>query len=75
LIGSLTSAQVSLESLPSLLTGRPLVGAFGVPVLLSLHSQPSLLAQVPLGLASEQIALRALSGEALPSLAALTGAG
>ncbi|HEX2880096.1 MAG TPA: phosphoglycerate kinase [Polyangiaceae bacterium] len=75
LVGSLTSAQVSLDALPSLLAGRPLVGAFGIPVLLSLHSQPALLAQVPLACASEQVALRALSGEALPSLAALTGVG
>jgi hypothetical protein len=73
LVGSLTTAQLTLDSLPPLLAGRPLVGAFGMPVLLSLHSQPSLLAHVPLACASEQVGLRALSGEALPSLAALTG--
>lgn len=75
LVGSLENAGVDLESLGTLLSGRPLVGAFGVPVLLSLQRAPSLFAQVPLACASEEIALRTLSGEALPSLAALTGVG
>lgn len=75
LAGSLTHAEIPLDSLAPLLTGRPAVGAFGVPVLLSLHQLPSLLAHVSVSCASEQVALRTLVGEALPSLAALTGAG
>lgn len=75
LVGSLENAGVDLQALGTLLSGRPLVGAFGVPVLLSLQRLPSLFAHVPLACASEEIALRTLSGEALPSLAALTGVG
>jgi hypothetical protein len=75
LAGSLTQATVALDALAPLLDGRPAVGAFGISVLLSLHQLPALLGHVSVSCASEQVALRTLAGEALPSLAALTGAG
>jgi hypothetical protein len=73
LTGPLSPAGVALESLGTGLAGRSFVGAFGVPVLLSLYQLPSLLAHVSVSCASEQIGLRTLAGEMLPSLAALTG--
>jgi 3-phosphoglycerate kinase len=74
LVGSLASAGVDLGSLGPLLAGRTLVGAFGMPALLSLQQLPSLLAHVSVSCAAESVALRTLAGETLPSLAALTGA-